>query len=237
MMPVLLKYVQEDQLKGSARKYLDIVRNWDLFGGPESKGQTIYQCWFDSLNRAIWQDDLTMVKPELPMPDEETTMELLKRDSSAMAFIDDRRTSRIETLAELVTGALNSASVNLEEKEKAGKLEWAAFKNPTIYHLLKQSQKMIVLGRQGLKVGGYGNIINAVTHSHGPSWRMIAQMGPLTEAWGVYPGGQSGNPGSRFYDNFIDTWARGEYFTLWMMKKSDALDKRVKWTIQFEPGA
>jgi len=237
MRPVLLKYVQRDQLKGSASKYLELVENWDLFAGPDSKGQTIYQTWFDSLNRAIWWDDLSQVKPELPFPDEETTMELLKRDSTSMAFIDDRRTPETETLAELVTGALNRAAANLAEKEKDGKLEWAAFKNPTIYHLLKQSKKMIVLGRQGLHVGGYGNIINAITHSHGPSWRMIVQMGPLTEAWGVYPGGQSGNPGSRFYDNFIDTWATGQYFSLWLMKKSDALDKRVKWTMQFEPEA
>jgi len=237
MRPILLKYVQRDQLKGSASKYLELVENWDLFAGPDSKGQTIYQTWFDSLNRAIWWDDLSQVKPELPFPDEETTMELLKRDSTSMAFIDDRRTPDTETLAELVTGALNRAAANLAEKEKEGKLEWAAFKNPTIYHLLKQSKKMIVLGRQGLHVGGYGNIINAITHSHGPSWRMIVQMGPLTEAWGVYPGGQSGNPGSRFYDNFIDTWATGQYFSLWLMKKSDALDKRVKWTMQFEPEA
>jgi penicillin amidase len=62
---------------------------------------------------------------------------------------------------------------------------------------------------------------------------MIAQMGTLTDAYGVYPGGQSGNPGSRFYDNFIDTWAKGEYYNLWVMKKSDGIDRKVKWTLKF----
>ena len=81
--------------------------------------------------------------------------------------------------------------------------------------------------------GGGEEIINATTHSNGPSWRMIVHLSTVTEAFGVYPGGQSGNPGSRYYDNFIDTWATGKYYTLWVMKKSDAIDEKVKWTMRF----
>jgi penicillin amidase len=66
-------------------------------------------------------------------------------------------------------------------------------------------------------VGGNGNIVNAVTHSHGPSWRMIVQLSNTTEAHGVYPGGQSGNQGSPFYDNMINYWSNGKYYTLWKM--------------------
>ncbi|HUM66970.1 MAG TPA: penicillin acylase family protein, partial [Chitinophagaceae bacterium] len=58
-------------------------------------------------------------------------------------------------------------------------------------------------------------------------------LSPDTEAYGVFPGGQSGNPGSLYYDNFVDTWATGNYFRLWMMKRTDAIDKRVKWTMRF----
>ena len=87
--------------------------------------------------------------------------------------------------------------------------------------------------RTGLNMGGNGNIINALTHSHGPSWRMIVHLSTDTEAYGVYPSGQSGNPGSKYYDNFIDTWAKGEYYTLWVMKKSEGDDQKVKWTMKF----
>ena len=34
------------------------------------------------------------------------------------------------------------------------------------------------------------------------------------EAIGIYPGGQSGNPGSSNYDNLIDQWKDGEYLNL-----------------------
>ncbi len=87
--------------------------------------------------------------------------------------------------------------------------------------------------RAGLQAGGWGNTINAIKVTHGPSWRMIVHLTPETEAFGIYPGGQSGNPGSRFYDNFIDNWVIGKYFSLWMMKAGEKDDARVKWTMSF----
>lgn len=226
---ILLKYIREDDLNASEKKYLDIFRTWDLYASPDSKGQTVYQCWWDSLEVEIWKDDITRVHPQAPWPEEQTTMEILKRDS-ALKFIDNINTAETETLYDVVTLALKKASVNLAEKETAGKLEWSKFKNPTVYHLIKDLKGF---ARAGLPVGGNGNIINAVTHSHGPSWRMIVHMTTPTEAYGVYPGGQSGNPGSKFYDNYIDSWVEGRYNKLWFMRDGDRTDKSVKWVMKF----
>jgi penicillin amidase len=161
-------------------------------------------------------------------------MEWLKKDS-AMKFIDNINTPGKETIDDDVTAALKKASVHLAEKEAEGKLEWAKFKEPGIYHLLDASKKdLLALDRTKLNMGGYGNIINAVTRSHGPSWRMIVQMSNPTEAWGVYPGGQSGNPGSKFYDDYIDNWVIGKYNKLWFMHDADKTDKNIKWVMKFK---
>jgi penicillin amidase len=229
--PLLLKYVQEDKLGTDAKRYLDSVRTWDLQAGPASIGQTIYQCWWDSLESEIWTDDLTRSSPAATWPDEQTTMELLKRDSTDLKYIDNSHTAGKEILYDVVTTALNKATVNLAARENEGKLAWAKYKNPTIYHLLKEA--LMPFARTGLNVGGSGNIINAMTHSHGPSWRMVIHLSAATEAYGVYPSGQSGNPGSRYYDNFVDTWANGEYYSLWLMKKTEAVDEKIKWTMKF----
>jgi penicillin G amidase len=61
-------------------------------------------------------------------------------------------------------------------------------------------------------------------------------MTDKTEAYGVYPGGQNGNPGSRFYDQFVDSWAGGQYYPLWMMTPADRDSKAVKWTMRFRKG-
>jgi penicillin G amidase len=62
---------------------------------------------------------------------------------------------------------------------------------------------------------------------------MVIHLTNPIEAYGVYPGGQSGNPGSKFYEDFIDTWATGKYFTLWMMKEDETADKRIIGQLNF----
>ena len=89
--------------------------------------------------------------------------------------------------------------------------------------------RLPALSRFHLVVGGGRNIINATKDFHGPSWRMIVQLTDKIEAYGVYPGGQSGNPGSRYYDSFVDQWAAGKYYSLWFMHAGDKLDKKAKW--------
>ena len=42
---------------------------------------------------------------------------------------------------------------------------------------------------------GDRNVVNATSENHGPSWRMIVEMSKPPKAFGIYPGGQSGNPG------------------------------------------
>jgi penicillin G amidase len=225
----LLAYVKEGELDAASKKYLAIFRSWDLLATPDSKGQTIYQCWWDSLEVEIWKDELTKINPQAPWPEEQTTMELLKKDS-ALKFIDNINTAAKENLFDVVTTALKKAAADLAKKETEGKLEWAKFKNPTVYHLIKDLKGF---ARPGLQVGGNGNIVNAITHSHGPSWRMIVQLTTPTEAYGVYPGGQNGNPGSRFYDDYIDTWVAGKYHKLWFMREGDKTDKNIKWVMKF----
>ncbi len=231
MLPVFLYNTNEAALSAEARTYLNTIKQWDFDAGPRSVGQTIYQFWLDSLQRNIWSDELGKTGVKVPVPEEQTLMELLKIDSTALGFVDNKNTPQVETLRDLVTASLNGAAAKLAQSEKEGRLEWAKFKEPAIYHLLKNN--LPSFARTHLPVGGAGTVINAIKKSHGPSWRMIVQMSATTEAYGVYPGGQSGNPGSRFYDNAVDNWVQGKYYQLWMMQKGQEGDARVKWTMNF----
>jgi len=89
------------------------------------------------------------------------------------------------------------------------------------------------LSRLHINAGGGVNIINAAKQYQGPSWRMIVQLTDKTEAFGIYPGGQSGNPGSRYYDSFIDDWTEGKYHSLWLMSPQEQDDKRIRFVMKF----
>ena len=61
---------------------------------------------------------------------------------------------------------------------------------------------------------------------------MVVALGDEPEAYGIYPGGQSGNPGSPFYSHMVDKWSKGEYFRLNFYKK--APEQAAKNTIYKE---
>lgn len=230
--PILLNYIDRSSLSTEERKYLNFVEQWDLNNNANDKGVVCFIAWWDSLHANVFNDDLIRDKIPVIKPEKFVLLEALKRDSS-FKFIDDINTPEKEDLVTQVTSALKKASLALMELEKNNKLEWGKYKNTTVYHLLKNNA--MPFARTGIFTGGGNGIINATQHDHGPSWKMIIEMTTPTNAYGVYPGGQSGNPGSFYYDNFIDTWSVGEYYKLWFMGTTDITDNRIKWKMSFKP--
>ena len=57
---------------------------------------------------------------------------------------------------------------------------------------------------------------------------MIVEMSSPPKAIGIYPGGQSGNPGSKHYDDFVDVWASGNYLELLFMQNDTETNAIVK---------
>jgi penicillin amidase len=173
-----------------------------------------------------------LLRNEIPIikPEKFVLLEALRKDSN-FVFIDNLGTDVLETLRDQVTSALQKASTTLDELEKNKKLEWSVYKNTTVYHLLKNNT--MPFAREALEIGGGSGIVNATMHDHGPSWKMIIEMETPIKAVGVYPGGQSGNPGSMYYDSFIDTWSKGEYYTLQVMTKQDIEQNKFKWKMSF----
>ena len=228
--PVLLKYVDSSALDPTARYYMRMFSDWNLQNDPDSKAATVFSSWWDSLQQVVFHDDLNTTGKSVIRPDKFVLLEGLLRDS-AYRFIDDLRTPAKEDLKSAVTLALQKASSALEPIDKDGRLAWGKYKNTSIYHLLRNS--VMPFARTGLMNGGGEHIINATKHDHGPSWRMVVHMTTPIEAYAVYPGGQDGNPGSANYDNFVDTWTKGEYYRLWFMTQADRTSNKIKWTMRF----
>ncbi|TAH09383.1 MAG: penicillin acylase family protein [Sphingobacteriia bacterium] len=228
--PVLMKYLVETRLNPDEKKYIDMMKNWNLINDIGEKGATVFNVIWDSLETVVWNDEFAGSKLPIGWPDEITLLESMQRDSNYV-FADDISTkNKKETLADAVLAAIRKATPVLLKAEQESKLGWGNFKDTKISHLLKIPQ----LGRSHLPIGGGEHIINATTQTHGPSWRMVVQMTDEIEAYCVYPGGQSGNPGSKYYDDFVNSWAEGKYYRILFMNLKDApTNKRVKWLISF----
>ena len=227
--PVLLKYLDEKSLSADEMIYINKFKNWNFKFDVEEEGPAIFNSWWDSLEVTVYEDEFARTKLPLKWPDESTLLEGLLKDSS-FQFVDDIRTSQKETVREVITTAFKKAYKDIRMADIKGTLAWGKNKDTGVRHLLR----IPALSSLHLPIGGGENIINATKKDHGPSWRMIVQMSDTIKAFGVYPGGQSGNPGSKFYDNFINYWVAGTYYPLLFVKQSEVTaSKQMKWKMTF----
>jgi penicillin amidase len=226
-LPILFDNINEAALNQHEKKYLDTLRNWNRRNDPQERAPAIFELWYDSLEKEVWNDDFEAANKPIVIPESATLLTLLRKPK--FKFADNINTPAIETVQDVVTAAFKKTIPAIDHADMVGGLLWGKFKDAGIRHLLR----LLPLSRFHIFTGGGVNIINATRQHHGPSWRMIVELTDSTEAWGIYPGGQSGNPGSRYYDNFVDDWAKGTYHRLWVMTERDIQDSRILFKMSF----
>ncbi len=213
-LPLMLPYVT-----GKNDKYIGELRKWNYELSAESIAASAYQVWWSFFYSNIWEHISGSIAMPLN-PSAERTMQLMLSNSPLL-----------KDMPAVVAKSYQQAIDSLSRAERKYGDKWYQVKNTTINHLAK----LPAFSYAGLNVGGWGNAVNAVKQNHGPSWRMVVQMTVETDAYGVYPGGQSGNPGSKYYATFIDKWAKGEYQKLLFLPNKEQQDNKeliYTWNIK-----
>ena len=232
-LPVMISLLEGSgqSVVGSAEGYLNTLKGWNFLNDENSLGASIWEAWWTNLYDLSW-DEFEQSEVALHWPDSYQTIWLLKHHPEN-EFFDRLDSAEKEDAAAVVQLAFEQAVKALDAHVKEGKsLEWASYKATYVGHLL---QALPAFSRVDLPVGGNGNIVNAMKKNHGPSWRMIVELGSETKALGAYPGGQSGNPGSKHYDDILDTWAAGEYYPLLYLKSVDDQPSMMSFSSTLNP--
>ena len=225
--PVMAKYVKDSGLSASATSYLNKLRNWNFIADREKIEPVIFQEFWDAFYSRVYDDEFAAAPANTLKPALETLPEMLLRDT-AYKFLDDRRTVPVESIVDIATQAFEKAAQKVDSLVSVNKDTWGKYKGTIIYHLAKLPEFSVPVNVSGSSYSLNANKMDAGRKlAHGPSWRMVVSLTKETEAYGVYPGGQSGNPGSRFYKSFISDWTEGNYYPLWVMKKGEEQDSRV----------
>jgi penicillin amidase len=232
VLPQMLSYVYQDKLTNEQKKAYEKIVQWKYWNNADEIGPTVFARWWSSLNQAIWEDEFgTKDNIEMRYPNRDRTIHLILNEPQA-PWIDNTQTPEKETLADVVNKSFVEAVNKLEEDfgEVSDKWAWATYKSTDIMHLAR----IPALSRMDVSTGGGSGIVNATTGKTGPSWRMVVALGPTVRGYGVYPGGQSGNPGSYYYDNLLETWRKGELYELVYLQKPGDANKRIvsKWRLE-----
>ncbi|MDR6784731.1 penicillin amidase [Pedobacter africanus] len=224
ILPAILVMVDHNKLNATQKEALRIISSWNKHYDAKSLAASIFDLWTKRLQFNIWDDEFTISNIPMRYPSRDRTVQLILHEPNAK-WIDNVNTPVKESLTDLVNEAFKYSCDSLERKfGPIGKhWEWGNFKHTNVPHLAK----IPGFGSKTLITGGGKMTINALNESNGPSWRMVIELGKMPKGHGVFPGGQSGNPGSIFYDNMIDTWANGKLYDLFFMQSADDSNAKI----------
>ncbi len=201
-LPLLLPYIDNTKMDFAHQDIFNALSKWDCYNNKDSKEAIYFEFFFNNYKTLLWDE----FGDGMVAPNTVQTLELLK-DSIAHPFIDNKTTNVVETQKDIINKAFNMA-IN-ESKEYENKT-WGDYNEVTFAHVAK-----IDAFSRKVHAGGNNHIVNATRGTFGPSWRMILDFDKgEVNGIGVYPGGESGNPGSKYYDNFVDDWANEKYHRL-----------------------
>ncbi len=215
---------------GACDKY-KALQEWDFMNDAEAITPTYFQIWWDTLYQIIW-DEMNSEKIAYTKPNNYFTIRAMRNFGNDHVLFDIVATdNKKETLADLIQSSFDIMvkTVDSLTHDDEKQLAWYLHKHTNIMHI----SQIPAFSKLAVNNGGYKNIVNATSETHGPSWRMIVELSSPVNAFGVYPGGQSGNPGSKYFNNFVDDWAAGKYYPLNLYLDAEAAKKSSLFTITF----
>jgi len=207
-----LSLIDYNALNDEEKLVYKALSEWNLKADPELQAPAYFMRWEYDIWQLAW-DELEGRSAEVAYPTYYSTFSLLK-DKPNLKWWDIDSTEVKEDAALLIKTAFKHMHKNFEEwrKENSDKdFNWSNVKATSLTHLTQ----LDALSQQNVYSGGGPRIVNATGSKGGPVLRMIADLDPNgVKGWGIIPGGQSGNPGSAWYTNYTEAWAKGEYLDL-----------------------
>ncbi len=226
LAPLMVEVVRPLAKSGLEKQAIETLAQWDYIQNGQKIAPTIFQEWWRQLYRAIWEDELE----EPPYPSWNRTVQALLNKEK---WLDNIRTSPKEGQKEILYSTFQKTLKTLQNRFGDIKnWKWGKYKELTLTHIGKVPSFSKVL-----QMGGSWRVLNAITQRTGPSWRMVVELSDPPRAYGVYPGGQSGNPGNPDYEAFLETWKEGKYFLLEAYQSAEEAKKKASFVIRIVKGS
>lgn len=226
-VPVLLSLVDSAEQALLSHPSVELLRQWDYRFDADSKAAVLFQRWLEVAYRNTFDEFYAQIDSmEVLFPESWRFLELLAQHPEHAIF-DQDSTDQIEMASDIITASLEEALASATQQS------WSEYQQGIVPHL----GRIDAFSQPLPGVGGYADAPNAFKGSNGPSWRMIVELGDEVEAYGVYPGGQSGNPGSPFYKNMIKSWSNGQYNQLYLYNNIGEAKAAAMTTLSFSKGS
>jgi penicillin amidase len=205
ILPHMLSIVMHQEcMKKEYTDYIQTLQHWTYEQHKDSLAPVLFEMWYDAFEHLFFDelDSLHVMHPE-----DWRIAEMLI--DSNHRFFDVIATENVrETAGDIICQSFETMMETFLALDIDERNNWGSYKATTIPHL----GRFDPFGVKFLSTSGGRHIVNAQSRTHGPSWRMIVELSTPPKAFVNYPGGQSGNPASKHYADFIPKFYEGKYF-------------------------
>jgi penicillin amidase len=235
-----------------ARLSLELLRAWDGVLGPDSVGGAVYEVARLAVVRNLFQpalgEDLTnrllgktfnpLLLPAHEFYGHDTVVMLRMLDDPASWWVAKAGGRQV-----LLERSLKQAAAWLRDSfgRDPSTWQWGRLHRAVLPHALGLQKPLDeVFNRGPLPIGGDTDTVLQTAHSAedpydnklwSPSYRQIVDMADLTRSLVIHPPGQSGQLGSRHYDDLLLPWLRGEYHPMLWTREQVLLEAEGTLTL------
>lgn len=205
MLPLMLAAVDRSSVSERGQRVIDTLSNWNYYYEGKYTAPTLFERWFSRVRNYTW-DEIAAYRDTMSVtyPLSTVLRDLIEQDPDDPIF-DKLHTIPQENAQDIIRMAFDSLLVNIKDRDD----EYLLYGNRIGLRIPHVAQ-FPGLGSGKLFGSGSGDVVNATNSTFGPSWRMVVGLGETPEAYGIYPGGQSGDPRSSMYKNRIEKWRTGK---------------------------
>jgi penicillin G amidase len=205
------------ELTSEATLVRGVIERWDGYAHPDLAGPLAFKYFFDDLKRLTWDEEVFVGGRT---PSESTLWRLLSEGGSSSWF-NREDTDETENGADILRQALESAGRRLRADFDDDTDAWRwGYANKVIFRHLMRAEALRALWRGPFTFGGFAETLLPASGTpvvHSASWRVVLDFSASPPiAYGIYPGGQSGNPLDPSYDGHIDDYLAHRYYRLEM---------------------
>ena len=231
-MPIIIKAL-ENSSNPYVKTALNYLKNWNYVMSPDSKAATIwfyiysetyFNVFYELFNETGFWPEFENIRPGPAGGSWPNTFGLPSLDEDLIHILSTGNGTPIfnGSVDSLIINSTISSMKLLETYYPNGNYTWANFYG-FYWPSLTGANALSVGPLSGLggdyftlndQSGGGGGPLPTSPGQGGQSWTFIANLANLSNSYGVFPGGQSENPASPFYDNYIPIWIKGEYLPL-----------------------
>lgn len=249
IVPQLLAQLKDADLPSEEAQARTLLQSWNHQMDADSAAATI---WWTFWNKYLsdtfnpwWQHfkvpttldtDLKLGPSQVSLNEDLEAWTLHDKTNAAFSLPDGTKRSASDVMLQAFHETVAQLSTQLDTQPN----DWAWGRLHT--REFTSLVQIPALGYGPLPSGGDNWTVDAADSSDGylstagPSWRFIMDWGSH-QGEGVYPGGQSENPLSSWYENLIPAWWNGSYYPMYTDSSKLPPSKQGEvWTVTSDGG-